>query len=143
MDKNNRYLMDFRTQYHLIKQFLCRNTWKLLYFSLNNHTKYLSKLTKNPSTCNPKILTKLSELWVWNSRSGKNVSDPDPGIKKKPVLRIRDVYHRSRILIFTHPGSRISDPGSKNSNKREGLKKICCHTYLFMYPQISQNCKLF
>ena len=45
--------------------------------------------------------------------------------KKKPVLRIRDVYHRSRILIFTHPGSRISDPGSKNSNKREGWKKIC------------------
>ncbi len=34
-------------------------------------------------------------------------------MKKKmfrPVLRIRDVY----------PGSRISDPGSKNSNKREG-----------------------
>jgi hypothetical protein len=27
-----------------------------------------------------------------------------------PVLQIR-------ILIFTHPGSRISDPGSKNSNK--------------------------
>jgi hypothetical protein len=34
--------------------------------------------------------------------------------KKKPVLRIRDVYHRSRILIFTHPGSQISDPGSKD-----------------------------
>jgi hypothetical protein len=30
-----------------------------------------------------------------------------------PVLRIRDVYPESRILIFTHPGS-------KNSNKREG-----------------------
>jgi hypothetical protein len=30
----------------------------------------------------------------------------------------------SRILIFTHPGSRISDPGSKNSNKREGVKKF-------------------
>jgi hypothetical protein len=28
---------------------------------------------------------------------------------QQPVLRIRDVY----------PGSRISDPGSKNSNKRE------------------------
>ena len=28
------------------------------------------------------------------------------------VLRIRDVYPGSRILIFTHPGSRISDPGS-------------------------------
>jgi hypothetical protein len=46
------------------------------------------------------------------------------------VLRIRDVYPGSRILIFTHPGSRISDPGSKNSNKREGLKKICCHNFL-------------
>jgi hypothetical protein len=24
----------------------------------------------------------------------------------------------------------IPDPGSKNSNKREGLKKICCHNFL-------------
>ncbi len=46
------------------------------------------------------------------------------------VLRIRDVYPGSRILIFTHPGSRISDPGSKNSNKREMWKKISCHTFL-------------
>ena len=30
------------------------------------------------------------------------------------VLRIRDVYPGSRILIFTHPGSWISDPGSKD-----------------------------
>ena len=45
------------------------------------------------------------------------------------VLRIRDVYPGSRILIFTHPGSRISDPGSKNSNKRERWKKISCHTF--------------
>jgi hypothetical protein len=29
------------------------------------------------------------------------------------MLRIRDVYPGSRILIFTHPGSRI-----QNSNKR-------------------------
>jgi hypothetical protein len=34
------------------------------------------------------------------------------------VLRIRDFYPGSRILIFTHPGSR--NPGPKNSNKREG-----------------------
>ncbi len=32
----------------------------------------------------------------------------------KPVLRIRDVYPGSRILIFTHSGSRISDPGSRS-----------------------------
>ncbi len=28
---------------------------------------------------------------------------------KKAVWRIRDVYPGSRILIFTHPGSRIPD----------------------------------
>ncbi len=34
----------------------------------------------------------------------------------RAVLRIRDVYPGSRgILIFTHPGSRISDPGSKSA----------------------------
>ncbi len=32
-----------------------------------------------------------------------------------PVLRIRDLYPRSRILIFSHPGSWI-----QNSNKRKG-----------------------
>ncbi len=45
------------------------------------------------------------------------------------VLRIRDVFPGSRILTFTHPGSRIPDPGSKNSSKREGWKKISCHTF--------------
>ncbi len=42
-----------------------------------------------------------------------------------PVLRIRDFYPRSRILIFGHPGSWI-----QNSNKREGWKKISCHNFL-------------
>jgi hypothetical protein len=47
----------------------------------------------------------------------------DPGC----LSRIPD--SGSRILIYTHPGSRISDPGSKNSNKRERWKKISCHTF--------------
>jgi hypothetical protein len=42
-----------------------------------------------------------------------------------PVVRIRDFYPRSRILIFSHPGSWI-----RNSNKREGWKKISCHNFL-------------
>ncbi len=42
-----------------------------------------------------------------------------------PVLRIRDVYPRSRILIFSHPGSRIQ----KQQQKR-GVKKICCLNFL-------------
>ncbi len=39
------------------------------------------------------------------------------------MLRIRDAYPGSRFLP-------ISDPGSKNSNKREGWKNISCHTFL-------------
>ncbi len=50
--------------------------------------------------------------------------------EKKTVWRIRDVYPGSRILIFTHPGSRISDPGSKNSNKRDRWQKISCNYFL-------------
>jgi hypothetical protein len=63
----------------------------------------------------------------------------------KPVLRIRDVYPRSRILIFSHPG-----PWIQNSNKREGWKKISCHNFLcshkfhkianyFSFEQLKKN----
>jgi hypothetical protein len=54
-------------------------------------------------------------------------------VKSEPgcvaVLRIRDVYPGSRILIFTYPGSRISDPGSqipdpKTATKERGEKKL-------------------
>ncbi len=41
------------------------------------------------------------------------------------MLRIRDVYSGSRILIFTHPGSRISDPGSKTATNERGEKNFC------------------
>ncbi len=46
----------------------------------------------------------------------------------RSVLRIRDVYPGSRILIFTHPGSRIQ----KQQQKREVKfrKKISCYTFL-------------
>jgi hypothetical protein len=49
-----------------------------------------------------------------------NDQDPDPD--PYPVLRIRDVYPGSRILIFTHPGSRIRDP--KTATKERGEKKL-------------------
>ena len=42
------------------------------------------------------------------------------------VLRIRDVYTGSRILIFTHPGSRIQ-------KHQGGWKKICCHILFCRY----------
>jgi hypothetical protein len=46
------------------------------------------------------------------------------------VLRIQDVYPGSRILIFTHPGSRISDPGSRIQKQQQKtvVKKFFCPT---------------
>ena len=40
------------------------------------------------------------------------------------MWRIPDVYPGSRILIFTHPGSRILDPKTVGE-----VKKICYHTF--------------
>jgi hypothetical protein len=66
----------------------------------------------------------------------KNAPDPGSGyatlIKRVftfivPVLRIRDVYPGSRILIFTHPGSRIPDP--KTATKERGEKKFVVITF--------------
>jgi hypothetical protein len=48
------------------------------------------------------------------------------------VLQIWDVYPRSRILIFTHPGSRILYPGSRIQQQQyRGMKKNLM-SYLFM-----------
>ena len=39
----------------------------------------------------------------------------------------------SRILIFTHPGSQIPDPGSKTGRKKRGVKKNLLPTvYTFL-----------
>jgi hypothetical protein len=67
------------------------------------------------SDADPRPLTPLYSQWKLPSTDA--------------VWRIWDIYPGSRILIFTHPGSRISDLGSKSSSKREGWKKIICHTF--------------
>jgi hypothetical protein len=51
--------------------------------------------------------------------------------KALPVWRILDVYPGSQILIFTHPGSRISDP--KTATKERGERKISCPNFLFSH----------
>jgi hypothetical protein len=52
------------------------------------------------------------------------------------VLRIGDVYHGSRILIFTQPGSRIPDP--KTATKERGENKFVVIPFF-----IATNLKLF
>jgi hypothetical protein len=54
------------------------------------------------------------------------------GVYFLSVFRIRDVYPGSRILIFTHPGTRIPDP--KTGTKERGEKKLflyllCSHKF--------------
>jgi hypothetical protein len=62
---------------------------------------------------------------------------------KLAALQIRDVYPGSLILILTPPGSRISDPGSKNDSKR-GVKKISCHTFFCSHKfHIIENYLIF
>jgi hypothetical protein len=67
-------------------------------------------------------------------------------------LRIRDVYPGSRILIFTHPGSRIPDLGSripdlgsripdpKTGRKERGEKKFFVK-YFFVATNFTK-CKI-
>jgi hypothetical protein len=50
----------------------------------------------------------------------------DEKLISNAVLRIRNVYPGSRVLIFTHPGSRILDPKKATIERGE---KIFCHTY--------------
>ncbi len=58
------------------------------------------------------------------NKIGFFLSVADPGC----LSRIPDPdFYPSRIPDL---GSRISDPGSKNSNNWEGCKKIFCHTFL-------------
>ena len=56
-----------------------------------------------------------------------------------PERSVADPGSLSRILIFTHPGSRIriSDPASripdpKTAAKERGEKKISCHTFFLV-----------
>jgi hypothetical protein len=44
--------------------------------------------------------------------------------QQQAVLRIRDVYPGSQILIFTQSGSRISDPDPKTATTERGEKKF-------------------
>ncbi len=55
-----------------------------------------------------------------------------------PVWRIRDVYPGSRILIFTHPGSRISDPGSRIPNPKTVTKERGEKNLLSYFPGVKK-----
>jgi hypothetical protein len=58
------------------------------------------------------------QIWLPREASrGIGTSVADPGFL-------------SRILIFTHPGSRISDPGSKTATKERGEKNYLSYFFV-------------
>ncbi len=61
------------------------------------------------------------------------------------MWRIRDVSPGSWFLPIPDVGSRISDPGSKNSNKREGWKncKLVLKCWRKKFGPISNNYRTF
>jgi hypothetical protein len=52
-------------------------------------------------------------------------------LRVQEFFSVADPGFLSRILIFTHPGSRIPDPGPKTGKKKRGEKKISCHTIFY------------
>jgi hypothetical protein len=61
------------------------------------------------------------------------------------VLRIRDVYPGSRILIFTHPGSRIPDLGSRIPDPKTGRKERGEKNFFVKHSFVATNftkCKI-
>jgi hypothetical protein len=72
-----------------------------------------------------------TDLFRSNGRIRQNFADPSGSGSGKPVLRIRDVYPGSRILIFTHPGSRIQ-------KQKRGVKKnlLSYHFLIFVATKL-------
>ncbi len=71
------------------------------------------------------LITKRSKFDKWNTAEGYRITESTiikafthELISYKAVLWIRDVYPGSRILIFTHPGSRI-----QKQQQKIGVKK--------------------
>jgi hypothetical protein len=68
---------------------------KLKNIFLKRYNKVLNHFTKNFSNFNPKIVSKLSKIWVGDPGSRKKFprSDPDQGVKKTHRIPDTDPQH--------------------------------------------------
>jgi hypothetical protein len=67
--------------------------------------KYRILPTYRDRRCKKKKQEKNDQMWIL-------IQNVCSTLAMEAVLRIRDAYPGSRILIFVHPGSQISDPKS-------------------------------
>ncbi len=67
----------------------------------------------------------LTEHQIWSSWHGDShlIANDQVNRLSFSVLRIRNVYPGSRILIFTHTGSRIPDLGSRFPDPKRAMKE--------------------
>jgi hypothetical protein len=138
---------DEQYTYFKLNFMLCKKRWGSEWFSLRGQYYHIFTYSISIQYYQTRIGS------VQHNFAGSGSSQCMPIRIDINSKHIPDVYPRSRILIFTHSGcripdlgSRISDPGSripdpKAATKERGEKKI--FSLLFMYPQISQNWKLF
>ncbi len=95
-----------------------RYTIPVTFSTFSSKTQTRISALRKVKTCGGKILC---------SKSTRTVTTVTYGIgtvASKRCCVSGMVYPGSRILIFTHTESRISDPGSKNSKKRKGEKNL-------------------
>jgi hypothetical protein len=79
-----------------------------------------------------RILTGVRIQESANKRKTLEISDVMAGNKKKKKYSVADPGCLSRILIFTYPGSRISDLGSRiqKQQQKRGVKKLVVIPFL-------------
>jgi hypothetical protein len=62
------------------------------------------------------------------------LQETPPALQPKRIFRLR-LFMQIWLVHLCHV--KVPDPGFNNSNKRAGEKSLL--SYLFLYPQISQN----
>ncbi len=85
---------------------------------------YTNRLTLSPAVRVRQVISHCLIVLLFSETNSSCIGLYLPlwSIALKTVLRIRDVNPGSRILSFTHPGSRI--PGPKTATKERGEKKF-------------------
>ncbi len=85
------------------------HNWTILYTEVNSSTGTHAQLYTTPNILPLFTFLQQHKFYIQSQRCGSGMFIPDPGSWFLPIP--------------------IPDPRSKNSSKREGWKKICCHTF--------------
>jgi hypothetical protein len=105
------------------------NTYYFVFEMLKKNVGQISRIIE---VFTQKIVTKLSQIWFWDPRSGKNLFRiPDSGVKKAPdpgsgsaTLLLQQLDWITRVFWIHGPGFSLSGPGSNGIKFNKYLKGI-------------------